>query len=94
MYVHSVRTYLRASLCSVDRALSCYDTGDYGPAREFLETQDVRRDPEVFPMWDPTQLLNASRTLLLRSIVPQGVGEGSGSDETLSAADDTEFGSK
>ena len=76
------------------RALSCYDTGDYGPAREFLETQDVRRDPEVFPMWDPTQLLNASKTLLLKSVVPQGGGEGSGSDETLSAADDSEFGSK
>ena len=64
------------------------------PAREFLDRQDSRRDPEVFPMWDPQQLLAASRTLLLRSVVPQSVGEGSGSDETLSAADDSEYGSR
>ena len=64
------------------------------PAREFLDRQDSRRDPEVFPMWDPQQLLAASRTLLLRSVVPQSAGEGSGSDETLSAADDSEYGSR
>ena len=76
------------------RALSCFETGDMAPAREFLDQQDSRRDPEVFPMWDPQQLLTASRTLLLRSVVPQSVGEGSGSDETLSAADDSEYGSR
>ena len=63
-------------------------------AREFLDQQDSRRDPEVFPMWDPQQLLAASRTLLLRTVVPQSGGEGSGSDETLSAADDSEYGSR
>lgn len=82
------------ALSVAHRALSCFETGDMAPAREFLDQQDSRRDPEVFPMWDPQQLLTASRTLLLRSVVPQSVGEGSGSDETLSAADDSEYGSR
>ena len=78
----------------VHRALSCFETGSMTLAREFLDQQDTRRDPDVFPMWDPQQLLAASKTLLLRSVVPQSAGEGSGSDETLSAADDNEYGSR
>lgn len=51
-----------------------------------LEHQsDIRRDPDIQPLWDPTQLLNASRMLSLRSVVPWT--DGSGSDDNVMADD-------
>ena len=76
------------------RALSSFDTGDLAPARDFLDQTDTRRDPDVFPMWDPHQLLNASKTLLLQSVVSQSTGDGSGSDDGIGTADDNEYSSR
>jgi len=51
-----------------------------------LERQaDLKRDPDIQPLWDPYQLLNASRMLFLRSVVPWG--DGSGSDDNATVED-------
>ena len=65
-------------------------------AREFAENQSdprhLSRDPEVFPLWDPGQLLNTSQLLLLRTAT---LGEeGSGSDDTTSLTSEGEYGPK
>ncbi len=68
------------------RALSHFDVGDLAGAREYVERQSDQRhpsrDPEVFPLWDPGQLLNASHLLLLKAVTFQAGDEGSGSDSS------------
>ena len=72
------------------RALSSFEEGDIGLLKDCLENQlDSRnwgRDPEVFPLWDPMQLLNTSEILLLRSATLQA--EYSDDDETSSITSD------
>ena len=76
------------------RALGSFDQGDLLLTRECLESQlDNRywaRDPEIFPLWDPTQLLSTSQTLLLRAATLQA--ELSEDEETGSIGD--EFSAK
>ena len=56
-----------SSLSPLFRALSAFESGDLGTVRDSLEGNFERgRDPEVFPLWDPTQLVNTSEILLLR----------------------------
>ena len=79
-------------------ALGSFDTGNLSQAREFVENQsDPRhpsRDPEVFPLWDPGQLLSTSQLLLLKSVTLQVGEEGSGSDDTTSVTSEGEYGPK
>ena len=77
------------------RALSAFDAGDLSLCREYVELQsEGRRDPDVFPLWDPAQLLATSQLLMLKAATHQtAVGEeGSGSDETTSVASEGEYG--
>jgi len=68
------------------RALGKFESGDLSQLKEVLEHHsDIRRDPDIQPLWDPTQLLNASRMLSLRSVVPWT--DGSGSDDNVTADD-------
>ena len=70
------------------RALSKFESNDLGQLKEVLERQaDIRRDPDIQPLWDPSQLLNASRMLFLRSVVPWN--DGSGSDDNVTVDDVT-----
>ena len=52
------------------------------------------RDPEVFPLWDPGQLLSTSHTLLLKVATLQAGDEGSGSDDATSVTSEGESGPK
>ena len=67
-------------------------------ARDSLESQsDGRhgsRDPEVFPLWDPSQLLATSQLLLLKAATFQAGDDGSGSDDATSVTSEGEFGSR
>ena len=67
-------------------------------ARDSLESQsDGRhgsRDPEVFPLWDPSQLLGTSQLLLLKAATFQAGDDGSGSDDATSVTSEGEFGSR
>ena len=67
------------------KALGWFDAGDLASSREYVERQaDPRhasRDPEVFPLWDPGQLLRTSHLLLLKAVTFQAGDEGSGSDD-------------
>lgn len=77
------------------RALGKFESGDLGQLKEVLERQgDIRRDPDIQPLWDPSQLLNASRMLFLRSVVPWA--DGSGSDDNAATEDGptTDHGNK
>ncbi len=81
------------------RALRSFESGDLTESREYLELQPDRRhssrDPEVFPLWDPGQLLSTSHTLLVKSATLQaGTEEGSGSDDATSVASDGDYGSR
>ena len=68
------------------RALGKFESGELGQLKEVLERQgDIRRDPDIQPLWDPHQLLNASRMLSLRSVVPWN--DGSGSDDNVTTED-------
>ena len=64
--------------------------GNLAQARDHVESQsDPRhssRDPEVFPLWDPGQLLSTSQFLLLKAATHQVGDEGSGSDDATSNA--------
>ena len=79
----------------VFRSLSAFEQGEMDLVKECLENQlDSRhwsRDPEVFPLWDPNQLLNTSELLLLRAATLQT--EYSDDDDTSSVASD-EYASK
>lgn len=80
------------------KSLSCFDARDLTGCREFVEQQlDIRsssRDPEVFPLWDPGQLLKTSQHLLLKAITFQaGYEDGSGSDDA-SITSDGDYGPK
>ena len=63
--------------------------------KECLENQlDSRywsKDPDVFPLWDPNELLSSSELLLLRAATLQS--DCSDDDDTSSVASD-EFNSK
>lgn len=75
------------------RALSKFESGDLGQLKDVLEHQaDIRRDPDIQPLWDPSQLLNASRMLFLRSVVPWS--DGSGSDDNGAADDANDHSNK
>ena len=67
-------------------------------ARDSLDSQsDGRhgsRDPEVFPLWDPSQLLGTSQLLLLKAATFQAGDDGSGSDDATSVTSEGEFGSR
>ena len=72
--------------------------GDLVASRDFVESQaDSRhpsRDPEVFPLWDPSQLLGTSHTLLLKAATFQAGEDGSGSDDTTSVTSEGDYGSR
>lgn len=80
------------------RALSSFEDGDLSVARDSLENlSDGRhgsRDPEVFPLWDPSQLLGTSQVLLLKAATFQAGDDGSGSDDATSVTSEGEFGSR
>ena len=67
-------------------------------ARDYIDSRsDSRhssRDPEVFPLWDPTQLLNTSQQLLLKAATFQVGEDGSDSDETTSVTSEGDLGPK
>ena len=70
------------------RSLGKFESNDLGQLKEVLERQgDIRRDPDIQPLWDPSQLLNASRMLFLRSVVPWSDGSGS-DDNTIDDSND------
>ena len=79
------------------KSLGCFDVGNLSGCREFVEQQlDPRnssRDPEVFPLWNPGQLLKTSQHLLLKAITFQSGEEGSGSDDA-SVTSEGDYGSK
>lgn len=79
-------------------ALSSFDSGNLTQAREFIENQSdskhSSRDPEVFPLWDPGQLLGTSQGLLLKAATLQTGDDGSGSDDTISVTSEGEYGPK
>ena len=72
------------------RALCAFEQGNIGFMKECLENQlESRywgRDPDISPLWDPTQLLNASEILLLRATTLQI--EASDDDDTNSITSD------
>ena len=80
------------------RALSSFESGDLTTARDYTESQsDGRhqsRDPEVFPLWDPGQLLVTSQTLLLKAATFQAGEDGSGSDDATSVTSDGDYGTR
>ena len=82
------------------KSLSAFDAGDLAECRDFLDQQTesrggVTRDPEVFPLWDPSQLLKTSHQLLLKAITIQAGGgeEGSLSDDE-SVTSEGDYGAK
>ena len=81
------------------RALGSFDSGDLTTARDHIESlsstgrHSFSRDPEVFPLWDPSQLLNTSQLLLLKAATSQAVDEGSDSD-SVSVTSEGEYGPK
>lgn len=79
------------------KALSWFEAGDLTTAWEYVERQsDPRnssRDLEVFPLWDPGQLLRTSHLLLLKAATFQTGDDGSGSD-TASVTSEGDYGSK
>ncbi len=77
------------------KSLAAFDAGDLGECRDYLDMQSesrggVSRDPEVFPLWDPGQLLKTSQQLLLKAITVQASGgeDGSGSDDESVTSDE------
>lgn len=54
----------------------------------------MSRDPEVFPLWDPGQLLNTSHLLLLKAATTQAVEDGASSDDLGSVASEGDYGPK
>lgn len=64
--------------------------GNMSQARDYVDSQsDPRhssRDPEVYPLWDPGQLLNTSHLLLLKAATHMIGEDGSGSDDNTSIA--------
>lgn len=80
------------------RALGSFDSGDLASAHNHVESlsggQYMSRDPEVFPLWDPSQLLNTSHLLLLKAATTQAVEDGASSDEIGSVASEGEYGPK
>ena len=101
MYMHMYTVYAKLELSctnSACRALGCFDCGDLAAARDHVESlSDSRhssRDPEVFPLWDPGQLLNTSQLLLLKAATFQAADDGSGSDDTVSVTSEGEYGPK
>jgi len=82
------------------KSLSAFDARDLAECRDFLDQQaesrgGVARDPEVFPLWDPGQLLKTSQQLLLKAITIQAGGgeDGSPSDDE-SVTSDGDYGAK
>ena len=57
------------------RSLSAFQQGDIDVVKECLENifdgRYLNKDPEVFPLWDPKELLGSSELLLLRSATLQ-----------------------
>ena len=55
--------------------MSSFDDGDVGMMRDSLEHHQPCpqwvRDPDVYPLWDPSQLLSVSQVLLLRAATIQ-----------------------
>ena len=80
---------------SYHRALGSFETGDLAMAHDHIESLSgglhMSRDPEVFPLWDPGQLLNTSHLLLLKAATSQAVDDGSGSDD-VSVTSEGEYG--
>ena len=81
------------------RALGSFDSGDLSSARDHVDSlsstgrHSFSRDPEVFPLWDPGQLLNTSQLLLLKAATSQAVDEGSDSD-SISVTSEGDYGPK
>lgn len=79
------------------RALGSFNTGELSAARDHIDSRsDSRyssRDPEVFPLWDPSQLLNTSQQLLLKAATFQVGDDGSDSDNT-SVTSEGDYGPK
>ena len=72
------------------KALGWFDAGDLSSSREYVERQSdprhASRDPEVYPLWDPGQLLRTSHLLLLKAVTFQAGGDdGSGSDNSVTS---------
>jgi hypothetical protein len=82
------------------RALGSFDGGDLSSARDHVDSlsstgrHSFSRDPEVFPLWDPGQLLNTSQLLLLKAATSQAVDEGSDSDTSISVTSEGDYGPK
>ena len=79
------------------KALGWFDAGDLANSREYVEKQSdprhASRDPEVYPLWDPGQLLRTSHLLLLKAVTFQAGDEGSGSDDN-SVTSEGDYGPK
>ena len=79
------------------RALGSFDSGDLTSAHDHVESlsggQHSSRDPEVFPLWDPGQLLNTSHLLLLKAATSQAMDDGASSDD-VSVTSEGEYGPK
>ena len=93
------RVYLYPVCWFFSRALGSFDSGDLSTARDHIDSlssagrHSFSRDPEVFPLWDPGQLLNTSQLLLLKAATSQAVDEGSDSD-SVSVTSEGEYGPK
>ena len=93
------RAYLYPVCWFFSRALGSFDSGDLSTARDHIDSlssagrHSFSRDPEVFPLWDPGQLLNTSQLLLLKAATSQAVDEGSDSD-SVSVTSEGEYGPK
>jgi len=75
-----------------------FEDGDLSAARDRLESQSDSqhgsRDPEVYPLWDPSQLLVTSQLLLLKAATHQAGEDGSGSDDATSVNSEGEYGAR
>ncbi len=80
------------------KALGWFDAGDLANSREYVERQSdprhASRDPEVYPLWDPGQLLRTSHLLLLKAVTFQAGDEGSGSEDNNSVTSEGDYSPK
>ena len=82
------------------KSLGAFDAGDISECRDYVDLQvETRggssRDPEVFPLWDPGQLLKTSQQLLLKAITVQtGGGEDGSGSEDESVTSDGDYGAR
>ena len=79
------------------KALGWFDAGELSSTREYVERQSdsrhASRDPEVFPLWDPGQLLKTSQLLLLKAVTVQ-VGEDDSGSDNASEHSEENYGPK